>query len=746
MDGPVTHVSGSMARDAIACALRAPDVPESLGRITLRAHQREAVARARIALCEHGGTLIADDVGLGKTYIALALAAEARAPLVVGPAALRAMWADACAQTGVQAAYRSYEALSRSPMPTGRHDFVVLDEAHHVRTPATARYRHLAQALAGCRVVLLSATPIHNSTRDLRALLALFLGAVAWAMEVHELGAYVIRREQEDVALDAHVPTLAPPQLLTISEDAGLLDAIVSLPPPVPPRDGGDGGALLSFTLARLWASSHHALRTALHRRLQRARALEDALAYGRHPTRAELRAWAVGEDATQLAFPELVTTSAEGDVTELLIAVRRHAESIERLAGAMPSDSPHDRERAQRIREVVSRHRGDKVVAFTQFADTATAIFRLLRDDVRSCRLDGRGAQVAGGRLSRREALARFAPRAHGAADPPAAERIDLLITTDLLSEGVNLQDAAVVVHLDLPWTSARMSQRVGRSRRLGALHAATIVYAFAPPAAAETLLRQEERLRAKLQAAARLTGACGAILPVRLSLAATHPAEHTSASVRDIEIVRGLMAHWRNGVSASGPDTGTLLAAHVRAATPGALALVRHGSDRLLVAVHGARVSDRPADVLAAARLAEGEDHGEPDGQRITTTRTRVEAWLASRAGASAAGVGHTIAGAARRAAMQRIARIATHTPLHHRAQVAPLAAEARRIVTAPYGVGAERILAELAGAPLPDDAWLRAVRAFGEANCKGAGSAGGAEGAGGAGGVEAIIVFYP
>jgi len=98
-----------------------------------------------------------------------------------------------------------------------------------------------------------------------------------------------------------------------------------------------------------------------------------------------------------------------------------------------------------------------------------------------------------------------------------------------------------------------------------------------------------------------------------------------------------------------------------------------------------------------------------------------------------------------------MQRVAHIAARTPYHHRAQVAPLAAEARRIITAPYGVGAERILAELAGAPLPDEAWLRAVRAFGEANggakgARGARGARGAEGAEGAGEIEAIIVFEP
>lgn len=744
MDGTLTHVSGAAARAHIANAWLAPDGQSALGSITLRPHQREAVARARVALERHGGALIADDVGLGKTFIALALAAEARRPLVIGPAALRAMWAQACGRAGVRAEYRSYEALSRSPMPAAGYDLVILDEAHHARTPRTARYRHLAQGLIGARVLLLTATPIHNTHRDLRALLALYLGAIAWSLEESELGAHVIRREQEDVALDAPLPSLTAPRSIVLSDDGALLDAIISLPAPVPPRDGGDGGVLLSFTLARLWASSHFALRAALRRRLQKARAIEDALVCGRHPTRGELRAWVVGEDATQLAFPELVATPEKNDLGDLLSAVREHAGALEALVRRMPVDSPHDRERADRIRDVAVRHPGERIVAFTQFADTATALFRLVRDSVRSCRLDGRGAQVAGGRLSRREALARFAPRASGAADPAASERIDLLIATDLLSEGVNLQDASVVLHLDLPWTSARIAQRIGRSRRLGATHPSTTVYAIAPPAAAETLLRQEQRLRDKLRAAARLTGACGAILPVRLALTPVTESDDGGAPARALQLLRAIVAGWRAEapLRCAGSE---LPVAHVRASASGALALVRQGSERFFVAASGGRVTDRPAEVLAAARLAEGEDHIEREADPIAPVVALLEAWVAARAGATAAGIAGTIAGAARRVAMQRIAHIVARTPHHHRAQVAPLAAEGRRIVTAPYGVGAERILAELAGAPLPDEAWLRAVRAFGEANCRGAGGARGAEGAG-AGVVEAIIVFSP
>jgi hypothetical protein len=235
-------------------------------------------------------------------------------------------------------------------------------------------------------------------------------------------------------------------------------------------------------------------------------------------------------------------------------------------------------------------------------------------------------------------------------------------------------------------------------------------------------------------------VTGACGAILPVRLTLAPEAGPERT-APARAAQLLRGLVAEWR-GEADVAPSVG-LATARVRAARVGALALVRQEAGGVeLVGCVGTRVSDSPEHVLEAARLARGSDAPWDDDVALPVMG-RLESWLAGRAGATAAGVGHTIAGAARRLAMQRIAHIAARTPRHHRAQVAPLAADARRIVTAPYGVGAERILAELAGAPLPDEAWLQAVRAFGEANCR---SGKGPNGPGGGQRLEAVIIFGP
>lgn len=107
-------------RDAIArCVLIADDPPPDeasarLGPIRLRAHQVDAVTRVRQLLAESGGALLADEVGLGKTYVALAFVREAVRPVVVAPAALLPMWEAALEQVRSTATLLSFERLSRA--------------------------------------------------------------------------------------------------------------------------------------------------------------------------------------------------------------------------------------------------------------------------------------------------------------------------------------------------------------------------------------------------------------------------------------------------------------------------------------------------------------------------------------------------------------------------------------------------------------------------------------------------------
>src|SRR5206468_4439894 len=99
----------------------------------------------------------------------------------------------------------------------------------------------------------------------------------------------------------------------------------------------------------------------------------------------------------------------------------------------------------------------------------------------------------------TRRDVLRAFAPRAQGVATPARALAADVLITTDVASEGLSLQAAARVVHYDLPWSPARLAQRVGRVDRLGSTHAAVDTITLLPPTPLARALRIEGRLALK-------------------------------------------------------------------------------------------------------------------------------------------------------------------------------------------------------------------------------------------------------
>lgn len=80
--------------------------------------------------------------------------------------------------------------------------------------------------------------------------------------------------------------------------------------------------------------------------------------------------------------------------------------------------------------------------------------------------------------------------------------DKYDLLITTDVLAEGVNLHRANVIVNYDLPWNPTRIMQRVGRINRVGTAHDEIFVYNFFPTAQSNAQMPLRERILEKIQA----------------------------------------------------------------------------------------------------------------------------------------------------------------------------------------------------------------------------------------------------
>ena len=690
-------------RAAIAHHLFGPaGTASALGEIRLHPHQREAVERVRTLLDTHRGALLADDVGLGKTFVALEISRGAQRPLVIAPAAIRDAWASAAQRTGVAIPFISVEALSRGDTPRVEADLVIVDEAHHLRTPGTRRYRMATSLCAGARVLLLSATPVQNSLDDLRAIIALFAGARADTMSEEELASFVVRRVAADVRVPGvAVPENRTPEWMPAVDDVDCLDRLLALPRAVPPSDGDDGGILLTFTLTRQWASSRAALLSALRRRLARACAMEDALVAGRMPTRAELAAWTFAENTQQLAFPELAAGPAACGAGALLSQVRVHADAVRDLLAWLRASPDPDPARADALREVMHRHPNERVIAFSEYADTVISMYRALAPDCRVAALTHGGGRVAGGFISRTEILSRFAPGA--ALHMKHSERIDLLLTTDVLSEGVNLQDASVVVHMDTSWNPARLQQRVGRVRRLGAAHGCVSTYLVPAPAPAERMLQLERRLRLKIATADRAIGVAGTILP-GLAARATD-----AASPRE-ERIAAVVRAWR---SEHVPEPA-LLAGAVRASVNGAIACVHRAGVCSLVAVTDGRVSDA-REVVALLVAAAGGDSVVPDTSALSAVRESIERWLRRRFVSTVVDLPALHVARTRRVVLGRVDSIARRVPRHTQSRLAPLMHAARAAATTTLSAGAERVLDELARCTMSDEAWLHAVGEF-------------------------------
>ena len=146
--------------------------------------------------------------------------------------------------------------------------------------------------------------------------------------------------------------------------------------------------------------------------------------------------------------------------------------------------------------------HGNDKLLIFTQFKDTADYLYREL-----AARGVEKIAEVFGGMDDISGQVRRFSPLANG---QPAnhSDPLRVLITTDTLSEGQNLQDAHIVVNFDLPWAIIRLIQRAGRVDRIGQQAREILCYCFLPEEGIDRIIDLRKRLQNRIRESAELIG----------------------------------------------------------------------------------------------------------------------------------------------------------------------------------------------------------------------------------------------
>ena len=152
----------------------------------------------------------------------------------------------------------------------------------------------------------------------------------------------------------------------------------------------------------------------------------------------------------------------------------------------------------------LTKRHPKEKIIVFTQFADT----LRYLEEQLRVRGVE-RLAGVTGQAEDPTSYAWRFSPVSNNKRDLVSAEQeLRILLATDVLSEGQNLQDSAIVVNYDLPWAIIRLIQRAGRVDRIGQESEEILCYSFLPAEGVENLIRLRGRVRQRLHENAEVVG----------------------------------------------------------------------------------------------------------------------------------------------------------------------------------------------------------------------------------------------
>ena len=597
--------------------------------LPLTSFQKHGVARALRLIRDTGGAIVADEVGLGKTFIAgevLQLYRERRQrALLVCPAALRdTTWRKFLTRFQLFAECLSFEELAndvqlrdvRRPhaaqekiqRPLDEYQLVVVDEAHNYRDPdAPTRAAVLRRLLFGRRrdLLLLTATPVNNSLWDLYHLVRFFVRQDArfadrGILSIRERFERAMREDPSSLSPDLLYPVIDATTVKRTRQfvkkhyagdnitgpDGRPLPIVFPQPRAISVRyhlddllpgffdrlegaldpDGGNAIAFARYTpdacllngpdpeedaraqamvgllrsgLLKRFESSAFAFRRTAEKMVREHGAFLDALDAGYVVTTDFMKELSADDDAIfedVLAGTQHRTDAALYDAERLREAVERDRDLLRALAAEVaaitPDRDPKLRALAGELVEVarqaereatdaVDEARKRKVLVFSFFEDTVEWIRDYLLDAL-DARTElggyrGRVVAVSGSgdlaEVSRQEAVQGFAPVSMEAPTGQDADRYDLLISTDVLAEGVNLQECRHIVNFDMPWNPMRLVQRHGRIDRIGSPHNRVFMRTIFPVDRLDRLLNLEQRILDKLAMAAASVGVAAPI-----------------------------------------------------------------------------------------------------------------------------------------------------------------------------------------------------------------------------------------
>lgn len=205
-------------------------------------------------------------------------------------------------------------------------------------------------------------------------------------------------------------------------------------------------------------------------------------------------------EDDIQ-AYEELEKVCKKYDIQDFEVEklnndLERDLDILKQMHNIVKDIPPENDDKLNEFKKLLKElKKKNKILVFTEYAETAKYLFDNLKDEIKNLEhIDSKTS-------NRTDIVQRFSPLSNNYTLSKDEKEISVLISTDVLSEGLNLQDASVVINYDLHWNPVRLIQRAGRIDRIGSTYDVIYVYNFLPELELEKHLNLTEKIRKRIK-----------------------------------------------------------------------------------------------------------------------------------------------------------------------------------------------------------------------------------------------------
>ncbi|MCX7917952.1 MAG: helicase-related protein [bacterium] len=580
--------------------------------IILADFQKDGYIPALRALEKYKGVILADSVGLGKTYLALRLLDDfayrlRQKTVIICPAQIKdTIWEPKLKKFGIKADIITQEKISRESdlKEFADYEVVVIDESHNFRNANTNRWKNLFQCLLNSnkKIILITATPVNNSVFDLynqlrfitkdddeffksagiNSLWGYFLRAHTDKETLYDLLEEIsIRRSRPFIkkyypnAIIDGKPIKFPQRKLTtikykltsiysdiykeclntiesltlasynidiyrkdifskkilrfdeikeylINEKKWSQDEIKRYLMNLGRNEAVIG--ILRILLLKRLESSIEAFKLSIQNLLNFQKKFLELLDKNKILDRESYRKFILSQQSDEIKEEyiqnlETIDPSVYA-IDEIKLRTKEDIGLLENIYNKLMNVEEKKDTKLQQLVKTLENQKGHKIVIFGYFKDTMRYIYNYLKNDdtLKILGIPENKISIVDSEVNpkeRQDRITRFSPISNEQADIKNTDKeIQILISTDVLSEGQNLQDADTIINYDLPWNPVKIIQRIGRLDRIGSPYDVINVYNFFPEDELETLIKLLQRLYEKIEAIHRSVGLDESIL----------------------------------------------------------------------------------------------------------------------------------------------------------------------------------------------------------------------------------------